>query len=83
MKSRGKELKKKAELVKGIIVDGATGVLSNKNSHMLAMGTGLQQALKYNGNLKNGVKGAVMTYGFLIAGNCVQEFVNNTRIIKK
>ena len=82
-KLKGDKRKRQVGLIKEIIVESTKSVLEDKNIHGLAIGIGLQQGLKYNGNLVNGVKGALATYGAVIVANGVQNIVHNLDVIKK
>lgn len=82
-KIKGMKRKRKVLVIKEIVVGSTIHLLEDGRVHGLAIGIGLQQGLKYNGNLKNGVKGALATYGAMIVANSVQNVIHNIDVIKK
>lgn len=72
---------KTAKDVKNIFVDSAMKQISDENTIMLAAIIGLSQGLKYNGNLKRGVKAGAATLMVLGSVNGVANVLKNAEII--
>lgn len=75
-------LKRKAKVIGEIAKHSAIAVMEDGRTHSVAGGIALMQGLKYNGNLKNGIKGGLAVYGVLIGINTVQNIVINKELIK-
>lgn len=76
-------LKRKGKLIGDIAVSSVMKEIANETTVKMGVGVGLLQGLKYNGNLKRGVKAGLTTVGVVAGMNAVMNIASNWDNIKK
>lgn len=77
------KLAKKGKAAGDIALSSAMRQISNQQTLNVAVGVGLIQGLKYNGNFKRGVKAGLVTVGVYAGMNAVTNVAENWDYIKK
>lgn len=77
------KLAKKGKVAADIAVSSAMKQVSNQQTLNMAIGIGLIQGLKYNGNFKRGIKAGLATMGVFAGANAVKNVAENWDYIKK
>ena len=81
-KEEDSKLTRRAKIIKKIVTSRSEAVLTKPENYIWSGAVGLIQGLKYNGNLKNGIKGAVGGLGTILVVDVLANVAVNVDKIK-
>ena len=74
--------KRRAKIIKKIVTSRSEAVLTNPENYIWSGAIGLMQGLKYRGDLKTGIKGAVGGLGTILLVDVLANVAVNAEKIK-
>lgn len=75
--------KTRARLLGGVILESIHKQLVAPETYGIAVAIGLAQGLRYNEDVKRGVKAGLYTVGFIVGTNVVFNVANNLSVLRR